>query len=599
MNRTRCLFFSICCLPLLVVLAVSCTGNAANVGDAANPERDRLYQLFDRNWQFRLDEDPLLATSVGDLRNLDRLPAMTPADLERRADFDRESLAALDEIDLLRLDEEDRINAEIFANQLRDRIALYGFGEWQLPLNADSGFHMDFAQLPSRVSLRSVEQYDAYIARLRAWPRYVGEQIANMRTGLGRGMTIPKVVLVGYEATIEPHVVERAEDSVFWSPFESFPVGVPESEHERLRAAGKAAIVEAIVPGYRDFLTFMTGEYIPGCRDTIAAEALPDGRSYYDQRVKFFTTLDTDAERVHAIGLAEVARIRAEMEQILEQVGYGGRFAEFVAFLRRDPRFYPKTGEQLLKEASYIAKQADAKLPSLFKTLPRLPYGVAPVPAHIAPKYTAGRYVDAPEGSTEPGYFWVNLTHLDQRPLYALTSLALHEAVPGHHLQGSLAKEQAQQPPFRRYDYISAFGEGWGLYAEWLGIEMGLYKDPYSNFGRLTYEMWRACRLVVDTGMHAKGWTRDQALMYLADNTALSLLEVRTEIDRYISWPGQALAYKSGEMKLRELRQRAERELGERFDVREFHDVVLRGGSVPLPILERSVERYLAAYRAP
>jgi uncharacterized protein (DUF885 family) len=415
-----------------------------------------------------------------------------------------------------------------------------------------------------------------------------------MKAGLARGFTLPQVVLEGYEGTISSQVVEDATASLFYQPFEDLPFSVAAEKHEALRAAGRQAIREAVVPAYGEFLDFMVKAYIPGARQTIGASELPRGREYYASRIRQFTTLDLSAEEIHQLGLAEVARIRQEMDAIIREVDFEGDFAAFLAFLRTDPRFYAQSAEELLKEASYLAKRMDGKLPSLFKTLPRMPYGVEPVPAHMAPKYTAGRYVGTSPGSTQPGLYWVNTYALETRPLYALPALTLHEAVPGHHLQGALAQEMENLPDFRRFSYISAFGEGWGLYSEWLGIEAGIYTDPYSRFGRLTYEMWRACRLVVDTGLHAFGWSRQRALDYLASQTALSLHEVTTETDRYISWPGQALAYKLGEMKIRQLRRRAEEALGERFDVREFHDALLRNGSVPLPVLEQIIEGFIA-----
>jgi uncharacterized protein (DUF885 family) len=339
----------------------------------------------------------------------------------------------------------------------------------------------------------------------------------------------------------------------------------------------------------------MTREYIPGARPTTGASELPEGRAYYEHLVRHFTTLDVTPEQVHEIGLAEVKRIRAEMEQIVQQVAFQGSFPEFLEHLRTDPRFYAATPDELLMRAAWIAKRMDGKLPALFKTLPRQPYGIEPVPDHLAPKYTGGRYVGAPLAGRRGGYYWVNTHALENRPLYTLEALTLHEAVPGHHLQNALSKELEGLPRFRRYGGISAYGEGWGLYSEWLGLEAGFYTDPYSNFGRLTYEMWRACRLVVDTGLHALGWTRQQTLDYLAANTALSRHEIRTETDRYISWPGQALAYKMGELKIKELRRKAEEALGPRFDVREFHDVILGSGPVPLPVLEQLVADWIAA----
>jgi uncharacterized protein (DUF885 family) len=364
-----------------------------------------------------------------------------------------------------------------------------------------------------------------------------------------------------------------------------------------LRAAGREAIAGAVVPAYRALLEFFTKEYLPGARATIGASELPDGRRYYAWLVRRYTTLDVTPEDVHAIGEREVSRIRGEMDGVIRDVAFQGRFADFLELLRTDPRFYAKTPEELLEKASRIAKRIDGALPSLFKRLPRQPYGVEPVPPDLAPKYTGGRYVGAPLDGTRAGTYWVNTYALETRPLYTLEALTLHEAVPGHHLQIALAKELEGLPAFRRYGYVNAFGEGWGLYSEHLGLEAGFYTDPYSNFGRLTYEMWRACRLVVDTGIHAMGWTRPQAIDYMAANTALSLHEITTEVDRYISWPGQALAYKMGELKIRELRAKAEEALGSRFDVRAFHDAVLANGSVPLGVLEEQIDAFIAERR--
>jgi uncharacterized protein (DUF885 family) len=359
--------------------------------------------------------------------------------------------------------------------------------------------------------------------------------------------------------------------------------------------AGRAAVVDGAIAGYRELLNFFTNEYLPGARKTLGASELPDGRAYYRLKIREFTTLDLTPEEIHKTGLAEVERIRGEMDAVMKEVGFKGDFAAFLQFLRTDPRFYAKTPEELLSRAAWIAKRIDGKLPSLFRTLPRLPYTVEPVPPDIAPKYTSGRYVSAPEGSTKPGIYWVNTYMLASRPMYNLEALTLHEAVPGHHLQIALSRELTGLPNFRRFSYISSFGEGWGLYSEWLGREAGIYTDPYSNFGRLGYEMWRACRLVVDTGIHSMGWTRQQAIDYMATRTSLPLHEVETEIDRYISWPGQALSYKLGELKIKELRKRAEQSLGTRFDVREFHDVVLGSGAVPLKVLDDNVQRWIDA----
>ncbi|MGH7700565.1 MAG: DUF885 domain-containing protein [Gemmatimonadales bacterium] len=572
---------------LAILLAPPVAAQAA--GDA----RTRLHALFDEAWAFELREDPLFATEVGEHRYDDRLPAVTRDDEARRARARAEFLERLRAIDRARLGTQDRVSYDVFRRQLEDRIAEFEFGAYRAPLTADYGFHMGLADLPNRVPLATTRDYENYLARLRAVPAYVDQHVALLREGLATGFTVPRVTLEGYEATITPHVVDDPSASVFWKPFDAFGPGVPEGDRARLRAAGRSAIADAVVPAYRGFLGFMTREYLPGARATLGASALPDGRAYYEFLVRRYTTLDVTPEEVHRIGLAEVRRIRGEMDAVIRQTGFEGDFAAFLEFLRTDPRFYARTPGELLREAAWIAKQMDGKLPSLFKTLPRLPYGVAPVPEHIAPKFTAGRYISAPVGGTRAGYYWVNTHALESRPLYALEALTLHEAVPGHHLQIALAQELEGLPPFRRFAGVTAFTEGWALYAERLGLEAGFYGDPYRNFGRLTYEMWRACRLVIDTGIHALGWTREQAMDFLARNTALSLHEVRTETDRYISWPGQALAYKMGELKIRELRGAAEGALGERFDVRAFHDAVLQNGELPLGVLEERVRAWV------
>jgi uncharacterized protein (DUF885 family) len=555
----------------------------------AQAPSERARALFDEYWQFRLREDPLLATSAGDHRFDDRLPSMTMQDIARRADVSRDMLAQLRALGRADLSEDERVSYDMLERELVLAIEGFQLDDHLLPLTVDDGFHIAFAFLPSSMPFRTPRDYENYIARLRAFPRYVNEHIVLLRESLRKGMTLPRVVLEGYDVTIASHVVDDVSTSIFWKPFAAFPATVPEPDRARLAAAGRDAVASGVVAGYRRFFDFFTREYFPRARQTIGASAMPNGDAYYRYTIREYTTLDLTPDSIHRLGLAEVARIRREMDAIIAKVGFQGTFAEFLTFLRTDPRFYARTPEALLQQASWIAKRMDGKLPSLFGKLPRLPYTVAPVPAHIAPKYTGGRYIQATPGGTEPGYYWVNTYALESRPLYTLESLTLHEAVPGHHLQISIAQELEGLPEFRRHGYLSAFGEGWGLYSERLGIEAGFYTDPYNDFGRLTYEMWRACRLVVDTGIHAKGWTRQQVLDFMSSNTALALHEVRTETDRYISWPGQALSYKLGELKIRELRARAEAALGHRFDVREFHDVVLGAGSVPLTVLENRV----------
>jgi uncharacterized protein (DUF885 family) len=560
---------------------------------AENNEVMRLHALFDRAWETRLRENPLSATSVGRHEYDDRLPSITPADLERRNVQRKATLKELEAIDRSKLPAEEVINYDMFRRQIVEGIESYELGDDQMPFNADSGFHSSFSRLAKEMPMATTKDYENYISRLKQWPRYVREQIVQMRLGIKRGMTVPRATLDGYDTTMSAHVVDDPTKSVFYAPFLKFPSGVPESDRERLRTEGRAAVVDGAIAGYRELLDFFRNEYLPNARKTIAASDLPNGRAFYAHKIRNFTTLDLTPEQIHKIGLSEVDRIDGEMKAVMKQVGFTGDFAAFLQFLRTDPRFYAKTPEELLQRASWIAKRIDGKLPSLFKTLPRLPYTVEPVPPDIAPKYTSGRYVGPAFGSMQPGIYWVNTYMLESRPLYNLEALTLHESVPGHHLQIALSRELTNVPNFRRFSYISAFGEGWGLYCEWLGLEAGFYTDPYSNFGRLTYEMWRACRLVVDTGIHSMGWTRQQAIDYMATRTALPLHEVETEVDRYISWPGQALAYKLGELKIKELRKRAENALGPQFDLREFHDVVLGAGAVPLSVLEGNVDRWI------
>jgi uncharacterized protein (DUF885 family) len=557
--------------------------------------RARLHVLLHEAWEYELREDPLFATSVGDHRYDDRMPSILLADLARRTETRRRFLERSHRIDTRALDATDRDSLALFQWQTTEAIRDFELHRHRFPLNADSGFHMDLGQLPSQCRLDTTGDYESYLARLRAIPSFFQENTDLLKEALAAGWTIPREVLSGYEKTIEAHVVDAPAKSRFFAPFESFPPGVPEADRARLKAAGERAIRESIVPAYAELLEFMTREYIPNARQTVGASAMPGGAEYYAYLVRHFTTLDRTPEEIHAVGLEEVRRIRSEMERVIRRTGFSGTFAEFLQFLRTNPRFYAKTPEELLSKASRLAKTIDSRLPSFFGRLPRLPYTVEPVPAEMAPKYTGGRYVPASPGGKKAGTYWVNTYDLPSRPLYILPSLTLHEAVPGHHLQISLAGELTDLPKFRRFVYVDAFGEGWGLYSERLGVEMGLYEDPYDDFGRLTYEMWRAARLVVDTGLHAKGWTRQQAIDYLSSHTALSLHECTTETDRYVSWPAQALAYKMGELTIRGLRAKAETALGSRFDLREFHDRVLAGGTVTMPILERRIEEWMGS----
>ena len=576
-------------LPAIVSgLALACAPPAARAEDAGAA----LSRLFDDERAFVWREDPLAATYDGVHAYDDRLPSVTPADQQRRMDADREFLRRLHAIDRAALGAQELVSYELFDFMVSQRLALARHREWRAPLNSDSGFHADVLLMHEIADLRSTADYERYIARLGDLPRYFDENIANMRVGRREGFTLPAEILPGVSSIVAAEQFARPEDSPFFDPFEDFPATVPESDRARLTAAGRAAIEAAVLPAYAKFQQFFEREYRPGARRTLAASDLPDGRAYYSDLVRYFTTLpDATPDRIHQTGLTEVARIRAAMEAIIKEVAFKGDFGAFLAFLRTDPQFYAQTPEQLLRAAAWIAKEIDGRTPAFFGKLPRTPFTVKPVPEPLAPNYTAGRYNPGAMGAA--GEYWVNTYALDKRPLYVLPALTLHEAVPGHHLQGALARELVDVPRFRLNFYPHAFGEGWGLYAEKLGEDFGVYHTPYQRFGRLTYEMWRACRLVVDTGMHWKGWSRQQALDYLAANTALSTHEIRTEVDRYIAWPGQALAYKVGELRILELRRRAETSLGTRFDIRAFHDAVLENGGVTLPVLERRIEEFI------
>jgi len=557
-----------------------------------------LAALFADDWAFTLEQSPLFATQVGVREFNDRLSSVTLEDYANRLQMQRQFLERLLAIDRSSLSAVDRTNYDLFERSKRSSIAELEFRTYLMPISSRSGFHVGFPDMPKRVPLVSVEDYENYISRLLAFSAYADQHMALMRVGMAEGFTVPAISLRGYEESITPHIVEDPDESLLYEPFEEFPDAISEIDRARLTEAGRSAIATSVVPAYRAFLAFMRDEYVPAAREDIAASSLPDGRAFYEHRIRRFTTLDLTPRQVHETGLAEVARIRAEMEAIIADVGFEGSFAEFVDYLRTDSAFYAATPEALMRETAYVLKRMDGQLPSLFKTLPRMPYGIRPVPDFIAPK-TSTAYYSRPAGDgTRAGFYYINTYDLASRPLYEIEALSLHEAVPGHHLQLAIQQELEGLPEFRRFSGFTAFVEGWALYAERLGLEVGFYEDPFSDFGRLTYEMWRACRLVVDPGMHYLGWSRQQAIDFMAENTALSLHNITTEVDRYITWPGQAVAYKTGELQIRELRERAETELGDRFDVREFHDVVLREGAVPLDMLAANVDAWIAGVLA-
>jgi uncharacterized protein (DUF885 family) len=581
-------------MRLLVLAGVAVIAALSFASPAAGQTTgEALTHLFEDERAFTWREDPLTATADGVHDYDDRLASVLPADFARRREADEQFLTRLHGIDRSALSHEEQVSYDLFAFMVGQRARLARYDQWRLPLNSDSGFHTEILQLYDIASPRTTRDYENYIARLNDIPRYFHEQIANMRQGMRDGFTLPAEIMPGVSNAISSLDFARAEDTPFWVPFAHFNDAVDADDRERLAAAGRAAISDAVIPAFNQFRSFFLNDYAPRARRSIAASALPNGRAYYADLVRYFTTLpDATPQQIHRIGLSEVARIHREMEAVIRETGFQGSFSDFLTFLRTDPQFYATSPEDLLRRAAWITREIDGHLPDYFGRLPRTPYTVEPVPAAFAPNYTSGRYNDGPLGSA--GTYWVNTYALNTRPLYALPALTAHEAAPGHHIQISLSRELTGLPRFRLNFYPHAFGEGWGLYSERLGGEMGIYHTPYEHFGQLTYEMWRACRLVVDTGMHSMGWSRQRALDYLAANTALSTHEIRTEVDRYIGWPGQALAYKMGELKILELRERARRSLGDRFDIRAFHDAVLANGGVTLPVLAQEIDAYIA-----
>lgn len=521
------------------------------------------------------------------------LGLFTETYFEGESIFAQKMLDQLSEINAFELSETEKISFELLKFVLRDKIDFYNFDCYLNPLLSDAGFH---ASLIYNVkSLNNYKEVRSYLKKLNAIPLFVEQHFNNLREGLEKGISQSGVVFKGYESTYSDHIVENFEDSYYYSPFKELPEGLTQKQKDSVLSVARSAIEDVVIPQFKLIKKFFETEYLPNTRTSIGVLNLPNGKDFYQNRINYYTTsTNYTAEDIHKIGLNEVARIKAEMLKIIKDLNFQGSFADFLQFLRTDERFYAKSPEQLLMIARDMAKRADAQLPKFFKNLPRKPYGVAAVPTTIAPKYTGGRYVGTSNESLEPGYYWVNTYNLSSRPLYTLPSLTVHEAVPGHHLQGSINNELGDSiPQFRKDLYLSAFGEGWGLYSEFLADDMGMYTTPYEQFGKLTYEMWRACRLVVDTGIHSKGWSRADAVEYMLTNTALSHHEVGTEIDRYISWPGQALSYKIGELKIRELRNIAERLLGTKFDIREFHEIILEQGTVTLAILEERIHYYI------
>jgi len=552
---------------------------APTPASAADQKLRSIYEEY-ATWQSK--EYGSIEDSRGETDQADYLPRVDPANWRRRAEHLQSILKQVKSIDPAGLSPTEQVNAAILTTELEAAVADIGFRDFEMPANSDSNF---WTYHEARGQLADVAAYKRYIARMRDLPRYFDENIANMRAGLKRGFTPPAITLQGREGSISNYI-KPAADSVFYGSLKDMPANIPAAEADKLRADAQAAIQKSVVPAYRKLLDFWTKEYVPGARKTTAARDLPDGDAFYRSQVRKYTTLPSTPEEIHQLGLSEVARIEAAMNTTMREAKFDGTFPEFLKFLKSDAQFIARTPDELLGVSSYVAKRVDGKLKDYFEVLPRRRFTIIPVPEALAPFYTAGR------GGLESCQ--MNTYNLPVRQLYNIPALTLHECAPGHSFQAALAEEGSTLPRFRRNLYFSGYGEGWGLYVEWLGNEMGIYRNPYERFGQQSYEMWRAARLVIDTGIHRYGWSRDKAIDYLASHTALSQHEVETEVDRYISWPGQALSYKLGELTIRRLRGEAEKELGAKFDIRKFHTMILGIGAVPLPVLEQEVRRFIA-----
>jgi uncharacterized protein (DUF885 family) len=569
-------------LAVLSAVTAAAALAACSQQSRQNAADERLRAIYNSEWKWRTDQLPDTEDTTRPVA--DRLPKVDPATQQMRLNYWEDVLQRVDAIPRATLSAKEQVNYDVYRAQIATLIANQRFRDFEMPANSDTTFWTDLGYTARR-PFRHLVDYEHWVAQMRDIPRYFHEQMDEMRAGMKRGFTPPRITMSGRDASITAVTDVAPEASLFYTPFKDMP-GVPAERQAKLRAEAAKTIGEVVQPAYVELLKFMRTEYVPGMRTTLAAADLPDGRSYYRAKIREFTTLDMDPEEIHRLGVAEVQRLHEAMLATMRETGFSGDFGAFLKFLRTDPRFYARSPEELLMRAAWIAKRFDGKAGQFFGYLPRARFAIKPVPDDLAPFYTAGR--------GGPGVYLLNTYNLPSRPLYNLTALTLHESAPGHAFQMPIAMEHKDQPMFRQLTYISAYGEGWALYCEELGLEMGMYDSAYDRFGMLGYQIWRAARLVVDTGIHAQGWTREQAIDYLRQYTALPEHEIGTEVDRYIAWPGQALSYYLGERTLLGARARAEKALGERFNLRAFHDAVLELGSVPLPMLETQVDRFIA-----
>lgn len=565
---------------------------------AAQNNSDTSFEvLLEAHWAWVLSTAPTFATSLG-VRDYDNQlsdPSLAAYDtqVERQTEFLQEFKA----IDAASLSDDNQLNLQLMILELESNIEAATYGGRYMTMTNRAGPHTVITGMVNRLPFRKVADFDSYLARLSAAPEYLTKATNRLQSGIDAGWVQPCAPMAGYEASIRTHIVDDVSDSVLMDAFDTRPTGVNADDFAAYKARAETIIKGNVIPALEAFEQFYLDEYAPSCRTDVGVSSIKGGAEYYDYLAKMFTTTDLTPDEIHNIGLSEVARIRGEMDEVQKQAGFDGTFKQFQNFLRTSPEFYPKTAQERMDAAAVILKKMDGKLPELFTKFPRMPYGLKEIPLDIAEKTTTAYYSRPAGDGSRAGFYYINTTNLDKRPLYEMEALSLHEAVPGHHFQIALSQELTL-PNFRKYGGFTAFIEGWGLYSERLGLDVGFYETPYTNFGRLSYEMWRACRLVVDTGMHAKGWTRDDAVDYMIENTGLSVININNEVDRYITWPGQALAYKIGELKIRELRALAETELGEDFDIRLFHDTVLENGAVPLSVLEEKVKAWVKTQKA-
>jgi uncharacterized protein (DUF885 family) len=580
-------------LLLLVFLFLFLYSTVFAQSDAAR----QLHSLFDSEWQWTLESYPTFASYLGDKRYAAKWGDQTIAAIEARNRHYEETLGRLKRIDREQLSAGDRLNYDLFQKGYESEVEKFRTLLYLLPMNQLGGIQTA-DELADFIQFATVKDYEDWIARLNAFPAYMDQTLALMREGKANGMIWSRLVLNRIPAQIDKQIVADAKQSSFYSPFRQFPKEIAPADQERLQAHARDAINAKVIPAYKKLKNYFTAEYLPAAYPEAGIWQMKGGDKIYEFLARDHTTTNMTPKEIHEKGLSEVARIRAEMEKVKSQVGFTGSLQEFFQYLRTDPKFFYKTPEALLEAYRAKAKEIDPNLVKVFRTLPRTPYGVIPIPDKIAPDTTTAYYNSPAADGSRPGYYYVNLYKPEVRPKWEMTALSLHESVPGHHLQLALQQELGEIPDFRKYGGYTAFVEGWGLYSESLGEDMGLYNDPYDKFGQLTYEMWRAVRLVVDTGMHYYKWDRQKAIDFFKENAAKTDQDIVNEIDRYISDPGQALAYKIGELKIKELRVRSKQELGEKFDIKEFHDTVLLSGSLPLSILEKNVDEWIAKKKA-